>query len=468
MKKFYRYSRILLINLPGTVQDGYMPTPLGILYLASYLRKYLPNLKINIVDGALLGTAEIYKKVKSFRPDLVGLSVLTPGRIEAVNITKKIKIISPNCHVVLGGIHPTIMWQQMMQHYPFIDFIVKGEGEVTLSKLIQNMPFSKIKGLVWRNVSKIINNPPRPLIKNINNIPFPAWDLINPLKYPPRGQGVFRGIDLGKEVRFPVIFSRGCMGACTFCSTWKIWQGYRCRKGQNVAREIALLSRTYHAKHFVFQDDTLTGNRREMIIFCREIIKRKLNVALIGCTRVDHVDFPLLKLMKKAGFYELSFGIETGSPSLLKTINKNTNIENIITAAQKTKNSGIRFTALMMSNLPNETIKDKQLSQKLLEKIQPDNWSTLGCVWIFPGTAIYHQAKNAGIISDSFWLSRRPYYIYRGGIGRDPIQYEKLVDDWYQIYKNTFLGKLFYQLYSHLSQNLKLLCYNSLRFPLSI
>ena len=468
MKNIRRFSRILLINLPSTIQDGYKPSPLGILYLASYLRQNVPHIKVNVVDGALLGSAAIYRKVKKFHPDLTGLSVMTPGRIEAVDIAKKIKKILPHCRIVLVGIHPTIMWQQMMQHYSIIDYIIKGEGEITLSELVQNSSLPQIKGLVWRKSFQIINNPSQLLIQHLDQIPFPAWDLIDLQQYPPRGQGVFNGINLEKEIRVPIIFSRGCMGACTFCSTWKIWRGYRYRSGKNVAREISLLVRKYHAKHFVFQDDTLTGNRQEMVDFCQQIIKRKLKIAIIGCTRVDHVDLPLLKLMKKAGFYELSFGIESGSPDMLKKINKKTNINEIITAAQNTKKAGIKFTALMMSNIPTETEKDKQLSQKLLDQLQPDNWSTLGNVWIFPGTALFQQAKSAKIITDSFWLSRRPYYIYRGGIGHDPIQYEQLIDDWYQSYQSTFWGRIFYRFLSLCNQKMKYISYNSLRLLLSI
>jgi len=302
-----RFSKVLLINLPGTIQDGYKPSPLGILYLASYLRKFVPHIKVEIIDGALYGVDAVINKAMAFGPDLVGITVMTPGRIEAVNISKAIKKIIPSSKIVLGGVHPTIMWDQMMRHYPEIDYIVKGEGEVTLSELVQNIPFPKIKGLVWRKNFQIYNNLPRPLITNIDSIPFPAWDLIDVQQYPPRGNGTVNGINLEKEVRVPIIFSRGCMGACTFCSTWKIWHGYRCRSGKNVADEIKLLVRNHHAKHFVFQDDTLTGNRQEIVNFCREIINNNLKIAITGCTRVDHVDYSLLKRMKKAGFYELSY-----------------------------------------------------------------------------------------------------------------------------------------------------------------
>lgn len=463
-----RFPKVLLINLPGTIQDGYKPSPLGILYLASYLRQNIPNLQVDIVDGAISGSDSIFQKISRFRPDLVGLSVMTPGRIEAVSIAKKIKTTLPHCKIVLGGVHPSIMWQQMMRHFPVIDYIVKGEGEIVLSELVKNIPLSQIKGLVWRKPFRIINNPSQKLIQSLDNIPFPAWDLINVRQYPPRGQGIVNGIDLEKEVRVPIIFSRGCMGSCTFCSTWKIWHGYRYRTGLNVAKEISFLVKNYHVKHFVFQDDTLTGNRQEIVSFCRKIIRLKLHIAITGCTRVDHVDLSLLKLMKKAGFYELSYGIESGSPKILKKINKNTDIEKNIFAATNTKKAGIKFTALMMSNLPSETENDKKLSQQLIAKLKPDNWSTLGCVWIFPGTALFQQAKNANIISESFWLSQRPYYVYRGGIDQDPIQYEALIDDWYQTYKNTIMGKIVYRFLSLGNQKIKHISYNNLRKILSI
>ena len=132
---------------------------------------------------------------------------MTPGRIEAVDIAKKNKKILPHCRIVLGGIHPTIMWQQMMQHYSIIDYIIKGEGEITLSELVQNSSLPQIKGLVWRKSFQIINNPSQLLIQHLDQIPFPAWDLIDLQQYPPRGQGVFNGINLEKEIRVPIIFS---------------------------------------------------------------------------------------------------------------------------------------------------------------------------------------------------------------------------------------------------------------------
>src|SRR3989338_4720194 len=437
-----RFRRILLFNPPNVEQGGYTPSPLGLLYLAGYLRKN-KKLKIKVVDAARLGKRSAIDALKNFNPDLVGISTLTPGRQESLKLASMVKKLIPKCKTILGGVHPTIMWKQLMDFYPQIDFIARGEGEITLWELVNGKKISEIKGLIWRKRNKtIVNNGDRPLIKDLNQIPFPAWDMIDPYIYPAWGKGFYNGIDLAKEVRYSIIFTRGCMACCTFCSSWKIWKGYRWRTGRNVADELEMLVKRYNAKHFAFYDDTLTGNKEELINFCREILKRKLRVALHATTRVDKVDKELLFWMKKAGFYEIAYGIESGSPGMLVKINKRTDLKKIITAARLTKQAKIRFFALMMYCLPRETIKDKLLSEKLIEKIKPDGIGTVGETWIFPGTALYEQAKNAGLIDDKFWLGYKPYYIYRGGIGGDPINWRlRIKDEISFLVRDTFLER---------------------------
>ncbi|MBU3935344.1 B12-binding domain-containing radical SAM protein [Patescibacteria group bacterium] len=463
-----RYKKILLINPPGTQQYGYTPAPLGLLYLASYLERKLPQIKIEIIDGALIGETTTIKKIKQFPPDLVCISVLTPSRHMAIKITKIIKKKYPKTKVVFGSAHPSLMWQQMMSHYPQIDYVIRGEGEISLLKLVKGVKLKNINGLVWRNKSnQIINNPNQKLVSDLNQLPFPAWHLVDAQKYPPRGEGIINNINLKKEIRFPLIFSRGCMGACTFCSSWKIWRGYRFRSGKNVADEVEMMVKTQKAKHFVFQDDTLTGNKNEIINFCQEIIKRKLNVALSGCTRVDCVDKEILSWMKKAGFYYLSYGIESGSPKMLKKINKKTDLKKIRKAAFLTKKAGIQLGALIMYGLPQETKKDKLLTEKLLKDIKPDDLGSIGQVWLFPGTFIYQQAIRAGLITDKFWLGPEPYYIYRGGIGKDPFDWKLRLSDMKKYYPQKTLKQkiIFLTAISRQKQLLKKMCQQYLPLP---
>jgi radical SAM superfamily enzyme YgiQ (UPF0313 family)/2-polyprenyl-3-methyl-5-hydroxy-6-metoxy-1,4-benzoquinol methylase len=439
-----RFKKVLLINPPELKMNGYLSVPLGLLYLAAYLREKEKGVVVDIVDGALRGERAVIQKIKAFSPDLVGITALTPSRHQALKTARLAKKFRPFSKVVLGGVHPTLMWEQMMKHYKEIDFIVRGEGEITFFELVTGKELEEISGLVWRNrKGLIINNKDRSLVPNLDNLPFPAWEMIDPLSYPAWGKGKVDGIDLGKEVRFPIVFSRGCMGVCTFCSSWRIWRGHRSRRGRKVADEVEFLVKKYGAKHLCFYDDTFGGDRKEVINFCREIVKRKIKVAIVGSTRVDLVDEKLLAWLKKVGFYELAFGIESGSPRMLAKINKKNDLSEIEEAVSFTKKVGIKASALMMYGLPEETDEDKRLTEKLLDKIQPDAIGSIGEVWIFPGTALYIQAKNAGLINDKFWLGKRPYYVYRGGIRNDPINWKLKIRDFLKFhFSGTFLDKI--------------------------
>lgn len=452
-----RFSRILLVNPPNVKQGGYTPSPLGLLYLAAYIRNKT-KARIAIVDAALLGQKELVHALTSFQPNLVGISSLTPGRLEAVAVARLAKHMLPACKTVLGGIHPTLMWQQILDEYPEVDYIVRGEGEETLYDLVIGKSLPNITGLAWRKNNRPLSNPDRKLISDLNTIPAPAWDLIDPRMYPPWGKGTENGINLEIETRYPIIFSRGCMACCTFCSSWKVWKGYRYRKGVCVADEMELLVNRYGAKHFVFYDDTLTGNEEEIINFCKEVVKRRLHVAIHGTTRIDKVSLRVLQWMKKAGFYEIAYGIESGSPHMLTRINKRTNLNLIVRGAKLTKKAGLKFCALMMFGLPRETSEDRELTDKLLKKIKPDSIGSIGEVWIFPGTALYEQAKNAHLLDDQFWLTNKPYYIYRGGIGNDPINWPlRLKDAWTFRVRNTKLESptnLFFARTKHLKKRL--------------
>jgi radical SAM superfamily enzyme YgiQ (UPF0313 family) len=439
-----RFKRILLINPPNVrhVLAKFKTIPLGLLYLSSYLRQYNHS-TVNVVDGSVEGKKAVIKRIKDFKPDLVGISCLTISRHESFRMAAIAKKVNSNCKIVLGGIHPTIMWQQIMEHYPQIDYIVRGEGEITLSELVRGKKISKINGLVWRRKNKkVVYNPDRELITDLDKLPFPAWDMLNLRNYPPVNRSIANRIDLSKEIRYSIIFSRGCMGRCTFCSSWRIWRGYRYRSADNVMKEIELLVHRYNAKHIAFEDDTLTGNKAEIIKFCKGIIKRKIKVAIHCMTRVDCIDARLLKWMKKAGFYGISYGIESGSPVMLIKMNKKTDLNMIIRATKLTRQNKIKFETFMMYGMPGETVEDRALSEILLREIRPDYISTMGEVLIFPGTALYEQAKNAKLINDDYWLSNRPFYIYRGGIGNDPInQLLKAQDFVNSLIYNTVLEK---------------------------
>ena len=262
-------KRIMFVNPHETEQLGYSNPPLGLLYLAATLLKN--GFEVKVVDGCLEGKDGVKKALESYRPAMVGITCLTPGRKKALEIAKLAKGLDPSVNIIMGGVHPTIMWKQMMEHYPYVDYIVLGEGEQTCLELAQGKEPSQVNGLVFRKNGKAIKTANRKNIADLDDLPFPAWQLVDLKKYPARGTGVYRGIDLSREPRVSVIFSRGCEGHCAFCSTWWIWKGWRHRSAKHMVDEIELLYNEQGIRHFCFADDSMTVDKQATIDLCDEI-----------------------------------------------------------------------------------------------------------------------------------------------------------------------------------------------------
>ncbi len=249
-------------------------------------------------------------------------------------------------------------------------------------------------------------------VSKLDEIPFPAWNLVDLSRYKPWGKGTFQGINLAKVQRVSVIFSRGCTGHCDFCSTWWIWKGYRYRSPVNMADELEFLYHDFGVRHFCFADDAFSVNRTATMDLCNEIIKRRLRIAFFATTRADCVDRELLRLMKLAGCYEVSYGIETGSQELLDGIHKENQINNAMAALQMTTDAGLIATALMIFGVMGASEKSGRDTLQVLKKANPDVVASAGGLWILPGTKVYQHCKSQGFIDDEFWLSDEPYKVY--------------------------------------------------------
>ena len=403
-------KRVLLINPPGTEQGGYSNPPLGLLYLAGTLRKN--GFEVRVVDGCVEGPEALAAVLADFRPELAGVTCLTPERKKALAATRQVKDFDAGIITVLGGVHPTIMHDQLMRNYPFVDFGVIGEGESALLEIAEGKPPEGIAGIVYRSGGEIRKTAVRVHEKDLDKLPFPAWSLVDLKKYPARGSGIVNGVDLAREPRVSVIFSRGCSGHCDFCSTWWIWRGWRRRSAGNMADEMQLLYRDYGIRHFCFADDSMTVDREGVIALCDEIVSRNMRIAFHATTRTDCVDAEMLAKMKAAGCYNIAFGIETSSPELLAKMGK----ENTVAASEKAialcKQAGIRATALIIAGAVGETWKTIGETAAFLRRTRPDEVGCVGGLWILPGTKLYRDCVGRGIITDEFWLGDEPYLVY--------------------------------------------------------
>lgn len=382
--------KVLLVNPPEASQGGQSNPVLGLLYLASYVRDIV---EVSYVDGFLEGWNGVWKKMSEFKPDVVGTSILTPARHSALRVLEGAK--SRGATTVAGGPHATIMAEQIFNSYPYVDLIVKGEGEEAFRELLLDFtsPFRKRAIVSGREV-------------DINSIPFPAWDL---------ARIESNGYIGGSDIRVPIVSSRGCKGHCAFCSTWKFWKSYRVRSPENVVGEIEYIAKEFGKKHFVFEDDSLScdlGTSKETM---KLIAKKRLDVRFFATMRADGIDEELARLLKEAGCYGVSIGFESGSQRILDIMRKGVTVEQNISAAQTVKHAGLSLCALMVINSVGETNDTREASKRFLELIQPVDVGYL-CegLWILPGTYFYHKMKQGGFIDDSFWLGKEPCYYYRG------------------------------------------------------
>jgi len=403
-------TRVLLVNPDSAAQEGYSNPPLGLAYLAGTLERH--GIQVRIVDGFLVGRIGIEQAVREFDPGLVGITCYTPGRTSVIDIAKWVKTYRRDMITVLGGPHATIMWKQIMINYQQVDMCVLGEGEQTLLEIVLGTPYAQITGVVWRNDDVVTKNLPRKYIENLDFIPFPAWHLLPLHQYPNRGSGVHNGIDLSIEPRISVVFSRGCSASCSFCSTWWIWRGHRCRSAANMADELELLNQQHGFRHIIFADDAFSADMLAAKTLCQEIITRRIKIAWLATTRVDAVDHELLQLMRESGCYEISYGVESGSQRILDLMGKKATVQQAKEAIIATKETGIRATVLLIVGNEGETSESVNETVDFLNDTDPDNIGSVGGLWIFPGTALYTRAKREKLIDDSFWLTDEPIKVY--------------------------------------------------------
>ena len=397
--------KVIFINPP--TQIGYMSFihkqyPLNIMTLASYLR--LNGIEAAIVDfNVEKFSSEIIKqKMYQLNPDIVGFTAYTSTIHNAAHIATLVKEYNAEIKTIIGGIHASALPVRTLHEFPCFDFLIYGEGERTLLHVIEAMKnggdLITVKGLAYRKNNEVIMNEPRDLIDNIDEIPFPARNLIPKHLY--RGTA-FRGF-LSQSVESDfIITSRGCPGRCKFCASNIVYQGeFRMRSARNILDEIKECADIYGTKHIVIMDDTFTTSTERLFDFCDGI--KHLGIQWNCFGRVDLVNEEKIKIMAESGCKGIQFGVESGSQRILDLMNKGITIEQIKKAFQWAHQYTIITDASIMVGWPDETDYDIDMTYKLLKEIKP---KMLMCSLMipFPGTEVNKMMKEKGYIKDENW-----------------------------------------------------------------
>ena len=369
--------KIVFINLPSPwLINDKTYLALGPLYIAAYLEKH--NFKVEFSD--LASKSEDQWNIPD-DADIYALGATTPQIPIAIKISRKIKKLNPKALAVIGGIHATVLPEETLLTSDF-DVCVIGEGEETMHEIARKEPLSSIKGIAYKKDGKVIMNERRPLIEDLDSIPYPAYHLVNILEYAPAGY----------KMTGSVISSRGCPFNCIFCAQKEITKKrVRYRSVENVIGELKFLKEKYGLDTFCFEDETFTVSRKRLIDLCKEI--KKLDIHFKCSGRVDRVDYELLKIMKDSGCFEIGFGIESGSQRVLDIIGKGTTVELNRKAILAAKKAGLRTMAFLMAGSPTEDDDSIEATIRFLEEVQPDACS-VGMFTPYPGTDVYNDPKK--------------------------------------------------------------------------
>ncbi|OOP55945.1 MAG: hypothetical protein AYP45_11725 [Candidatus Brocadia carolinensis] len=294
---------------------------------------------------------EISETIKKYRPDIIGITIMTPKAASAFTIASLAKQHNKECHVIVGGPHATLRSDEVLKNTRDVDFVVNGEGESVLLELVNTLRakrnnFGAIRGLSYRQGDTHIHNPMQSFVDNLDGLPFPDRKTL-------LGMDTYTSEDMGL-----LMGSRGCPYSCSYCAT-QIWtRRVRYRSLANIVEEIKYVRLHFGTRQFTFKDDSFTVNRKRVLEFCDSLLEAGLKINWDCNTRVDLIDLELLKAMKRAGCNSIKVGIESGSERILALMDKGITLEHIHEAARLFREAGIHWTAYFMMGIPTETRED--------------------------------------------------------------------------------------------------------------
>jgi anaerobic magnesium-protoporphyrin IX monomethyl ester cyclase len=387
--------------------------PLGILFIAAVLEKNNLPVRVTASDVLSLKKTDILQAIRDYDADTVGLSITTENRFEIFDLLKAIKREFPQKLLIVGGPHATMAGMDMMTHIGAIDLAVVGEGERTILEIADwhaagadRRELARIKGIIFRRDGQVFFSGPRPMIENLDPLPFPAKHLIPMDRYDfkwPVDDRLLRATN--------IITSRGCPFNCNFCPTPFTWgrqvRGY---SPGRVVDEIRWNRDTFGAEVLWFFDDTFNYNVRRTEELCRMIIKEKIGIRFVAEVRIDILSRDLLALMREAGVQYISFGVEAGSERVRRDIiHKNITNAQVFQTVEWARQLDIKATAFFIFSHPSETWTEARESLGFIDQIKDKADITVSILHIYPGTELETYAKEKKLLPADFsWSKHDP------------------------------------------------------------
>lgn len=409
-------KNVTLVNAPYYLRgrtsfkyiEGYT-IPLGIMSIAAVIQRDHPDVDIRIIDGMAINLppGDLLNAILKESPEIVGIRSFTYNINDALLLAKWIKIRNPDIKIAIGGVHATQLPLEVIRNSA-VDLVFRGESEYAFRDFIAGKPYRDIDGLVYKNPDGTIKmNPNMGLIDDLDDLPMPAYDLVDMKKYFPVA---------GQCHRFPastVIASRGCPGRCIFCSSSVSGKKIRKRSAENIFKEMLFLMEHYGVKEIVFGDDVFTSDKERVFELCRLIKQNNVDILWDCSTRVQFVNEEMLNAMKGAGCSEISFGVESGDEYILKAIKKGQTLSQVIDKVNMVKKAGLESKCSFILGFPQDTMETMQKTIDFAIELDPHIVSFyIACP--YPGTVMYDwAAENDNLLTKNWSYYDQSHHIMK-------------------------------------------------------
>ena len=368
--------------------------PIGLASMAAYLKRR--DIDPTIIDCYARPNSDrlIRDYLLTEKPAFMGLSCTTSTFLDGVRLAELAKSVLPNLQVVSGGAHVSALMERVLEDFPMIDFVVVGEGEQTLSELVESGPkeAASVQGVVYRKTGgEVCFTGYRAKGIDLDTLPFPAYEKLE--GYPQAYKlPIF---NYPKTPNSSCVSSRGCPYACSYCDRSVFRRSFRYNSAEYMYEHLSYLKERFGVRHVIFYDDQFTFNRKRVEDFTRMLIDHPLEMTFTCAVRAEHIDFDLLRQMKAAGCWMISLGIETGDENLLAQHRQNANLSLLADKIRLIKQAGIRTKGLLMMGLPGETESSIKKSMDYVFSLPIDDFN-LAKFTPFPGSPIYEKIHELG------------------------------------------------------------------------
>lgn len=409
--------------------------PLGLLYLHASLKKKDPLSDVLIIDGVAecLDSEALRQRILSFKPDVIGITVLTFQLVDVYRYASAIKEFLPKTLLVFGGPHTHLFPEEVLNN-PSVDYVLVGEGEISFPLLIERIKrgadFSDVPGLYYRDLNGNITRTKPPLfIKDLDDLAPPDFNAIPIHKY---------SSVMENELTATLITSRGCPFHCIYCDRPHMGKTYRVHSPKRVVEDIFNCI-NMGIRNFQIFDDTFTIKRSRVLEICQLIKEQNLSLTFSIRARVNSVDEELLNAMKLAGCRRISFGVEAGSDQMLKALRKNITIEQVLLAFHLCKKIGIDTLADFIIGGPGQTRADVEETINFALKLDPA-YAQFTVMTPFPGTELYHMGLSKGLIKNDYWreYAKNPTENFETPVWEEHLSREELLNLFGQAYQRFY------------------------------